>query len=364
MSVDFIINKFKNNTGPNRYITIYNFNSSDNQLLLEALKSGNYKVYFNDDGVIEIKKGAETIKKFKNSVTGNNSIDITTSNQVKMKDYTQKYVFSRPWGAYLLYIDNQKIKILYNPIPRELANTVTSANRKSYNDYIIDVCFDTDKLDPVCYCIHRDNDEHKDDPNSTEFCMDNLLGPELNKLAKRNQGAGGYIGPQCHCYNPRCDESHPYRVNAIIKLSPPGITACPTSKNITICNASFDAGQIETGDVSVQQKCGGAGDIDASLPSTSPSKPVTGSTYTSDKPPSSTTPTTTSSTTSISPTSTTPTKTSSTTSSIVPPKKKVPVPIQTNNTLYIVIFIVVILIAIISYFMLKSPSQRFYKRHF
>jgi|688.fasta_scaffold214504_3 hypothetical protein len=344
MSVDFILNKFKNNTEQNRYFIITNFNTSDSDLLIEALKSGNFKVYFNDNGVIEIKKGSVTTKKFNNNMTNASSIDIGVSNLVKMKDYKQKYIFSKPWGSYLLYIDNQKVTMRYNPIPRELANTVTSANRQSYNDYVIDVCMETDKLEPTCFCIHRDNDSHPDDKNSTEFCMDDLLGPELNKLAKRNAGSGGYIGPQCHCYNPRCNENNPYRVNSIVKLSPPGITPCPTSKNITICNTSFDARSIEAGDIAVEQKCGGSGDTNASIPSTpvsspavpAPTQPVTGSTYTSDKPP-----------------STTPSTPSSTTPSKPPSKPPSTTPSKSNNTIYIIIAIVLLIILAAAYFLLK-----------
>jgi hypothetical protein len=326
-----------------------------------------FNIYFNDSGVIDITdKNRKRISLFKNNLTNNNNSDTTISNLVTLKNKTNKYIFSKPFGKYVLYLPNKNdVSLRYNPVPRpEYSKYANSTNRKTATDYVIETCFETNLEEPFCSCIQRINTSNDNDTRDRQFCMNELLGSEnLRKIIEQKQGSAyNDIAKNCDCSNPSCGTDHPYRLR-LREL----IGTCPSNLVVTICNTSFDAGsKLQTGDVNVQQKCGaevGIGQTEQP-PSTPNLAPVTGSTYTSDKPPSSTTPTTTSSTTSISPTSTTPTKTSSTTSSIVPPKKKVPVPIQTNNTLYIVIFIVVILIAIISYFMLKSPSQRFYKRHF
>jgi hypothetical protein len=164
---------------------------------------------------------------------------------------------------------------------------------------------------------------------------------------------------------PKCE--YPTCANTTsIKPFETTVQQCPANQFQQCINNSFqtyDGASLQQNVIDASQinNCVQTSNIQPN-PTPSSIQPVTGSTYTSDKPPSTTSISPTSTTpTSISPTSTTPTKT---TYSIVPPKKKVPIPTQTNNTLYIIIFIIIILIAIIAYFMLKSPSQRFYKRRF
>jgi len=353
LSYDFIINTFKKR-GANKYIVIKKFSPEDSKLISDALIDSKSSVYFSDSGSIDVVTET-TEKTFGNSLTGYKETN-STNIELKIKTIpsTQKYVFSRLLGLYVLYIASpREVTLRYNPVPRpEIINLYkqSTANATVAKGLIMNACIDSNGLDPVCSCINRDEDDTGMD---TEFCMNDLFGtPTVRRAIKKaDRKAYDTISGVCFCTNSKCQPNHPV-VEYIIKKEK---GECPKNLVVTLCNSTINAGRdLKAQDINLQQNCGSSQTTQTApepspspAPSPAPSQPVTGSTYTSDVPPSSTTTTT-------KPKTTTPTKV---TQIQAPPKQK-------DNTMYIIIAIALLIVIIVAYFMLKSPSQRFYKRHF
>jgi len=338
LSYDFIINTFKKR-GADKYIVIKKFSPTDSKLISDALIDSNSSVYFSDGGSIDIVTES-TEKSFGNPLTGykeKNSTNIEL--KIKTIPSTQKYVFSKMLGFYLLYIESStNITLRYNPVPRPEIIALYKQNDNSAaiaKGLILNACLDSNGLDPVCSCINRNEDVTGVD---TEFCMNDLFGsPTIRKAIKKaDNKAYGDISGFCFCSNSKCLPTHSVVKNIIL----PEKKECPKDLIVTICNSTINAGKDLTAqDINLQQQCGATKTTEASPELTesmpTPSQPVTGSTYTSDKAPTTTVATT--------PQSTQPTKVKQIQA---PPKQK-------DNTMYIIIAIVLLIILVAVYFLLK-----------
>lgn len=248
----WITNKFVNNDDSNKYITVTKFSQVDSGLISSALSDSNSKVYFADDGgVLSINK----TKHFKNGLT-NKSVppDYSSTTIVTLPSGDNKYVFSKPNGEWVLYRkNNNEVSLLYNPIPRpEWTKALIQNETKTFTN-MIETCSLVNAADPVCKCI----DGRTETPD-TNFCMNDLLGnTQTRKAVKQmNDTAYGQLLDVCACSNGSCDRSHPffkeYRKSG-------GSRSCDRPIMITVCNSSFNAGKdLKTGDVNIQQSCGGS----------------------------------------------------------------------------------------------------------
>jgi len=341
LSYDFIINTFKKR-GADKYIVITKFSPSDSKLISDALIDSNSSVYFSDKGSIDVVTPTVT-KTFGNPLTGYNRSN-STNIELKIKTIpsTQKYVFSKLLGFYVLYIASaNNVSLRYNPMPRPEIVQFYKEDKSAAKGLILNACMETNGLDPVCSCINRNEETTGSD---TEFCMNELFGSDTVRKAIKKADRKNYdeIAGWCFCSNTKCQQDHPV-VKYIIKEEK---GECPKNLVITMCNSTINAGRdLKAQDINLQQNCGASSTTQTatqqvpppveSPPVPAPSQPVTGSTYTSDKPPTTTVATT--------PQATQPTKVKQIQA---PPKQK-------DNTIYIIIAIVLLIILVAAYFLLK-----------
>jgi hypothetical protein len=258
MSTDFILKRYRR-SGPDKFLTLRSFDVLDSNIIFNALqKSNEFNLYFNDLGVIEITdKEKNTLKLFINNLTNQTESNITNSNLITINNKENKYIFSKPFGKYILYLkDKDNVSLRYNPVPRpEYSNYVNNSNIKTATDYIIETCFETNLEEPFCKCIWRPNTSSDYDIRDRQFCMNDLLGgTNIRSIIETKTPKDSYtnVAKFCDCSNPSCLDEHPYK-----KKLRQIIGECPSNLITTICNTSFDAGnKLQTGDVSVQQKCG------------------------------------------------------------------------------------------------------------
>lgn len=228
-------------------------NNSENNLTLYFFDSGTISIAFNQITlVLEILNPV--------TKTASSTSNYTFKNKATLKP-NNPYVFSKPFGAYLLYVKSPTdISLRYNPVPRpEITGSLKTTTKGVLSSLIANSCLETKTADPVCSCINIQNTDENRGVN-TEFCMTELLGSSETRKAIKELDATAYgqMFKICDCSNVRCvEQSHPF--HQAWRSPTVGVNeACPSNLAITICDTQFNVGRdmTATGNLNLAQKCG------------------------------------------------------------------------------------------------------------
>jgi hypothetical protein len=254
-SIGWVFKNFANSekdaitrTNVGRYYKVTSFSPEDSKLISDALSNTNSKVYLSDNGgVLSINK----TRNFKNGLTNQTDPDTSVSSIISLSPGNNKYVFSRPFGAWALYRKTEnEMFLVYNPVPRKEVDIFVEARGSSgmqtFKTEIEAACKENGSTDPVCLCVDGSEDDQK-------FCMDDLMGKkprqDYQRLSPQTYNAAEEI---CGCANTKCKKDHPFIIGHYRKKIP-----CPANVNFSVCNTSIDAGRdLKAGNVSIEQKCG------------------------------------------------------------------------------------------------------------
>jgi hypothetical protein len=259
MSVPF--ERFINTSIPfqDRFVKIFNFSDEQSTQLANGIynKDG-FKCFFNDSGAIIVKKDNEPSVldwKLPIALPSESRIEFPSgTNQVLAKNTSQKWFMSRSKGSWILYNNNDKFVLLYNPIARQEFADFYKSKPGEAKGILVEYCQKTGLADNVCKCINYENKELNisgEDENA-QFCMNNLFGNNTNRkyIKESNRNEYDSISSQCHCVNQECPNDHPL-TNALRD-----IVKC-LGVNISICNTTLDAGRdFKSQNIDIVQQCG------------------------------------------------------------------------------------------------------------
>lgn len=260
--------KFLNNSGIDRYQVIQKLDTQISRILFSALNGQNrydYSVFFDDEtGSIRILENGRVIL-IRNTLTRKTQSTNVEQYRIDNTDELNgNYIFSKPNGRWILNLKNTPYTILYNPVPRnDMAYEYKNANDSGKSDIlskIIQSCIENNGKDPTCSCVNgiTTNLSTPSLENDGEFCMTEIF--NRNKALRRqvqfsseNKSVYGTLAGMCHCINQNCNKITNSFMREYIISNP-----CDKQLNLTICNTSIisdNAGQVNLGDLNIEQKC-------------------------------------------------------------------------------------------------------------
>ena len=329
LSMDRDINGISTKKGA--FFIVKTFNIDESKIIIDAIKLKSMNSFFFDQyGNLFITKNDDVKLNFTNKLS-NKKFDInnTGKSSIDLSDIQNPKIIMSEYNKFMLNIENNIVKMLYNPIHRnsfksyyEIQTTDKSGLNSQLNNLVNKYCEinavpgtkdgSRQYADNTCKCLGLPNADSK---VLTGECVDDALGSHLTNPIIRNN-----IGYTCICAAPSCKYIDPYSfMSPFLKNVEKNLNTggeCPEIQNV-ICEISIKAGSgVNLSSGQIQNNCGSQL---SSMETTPP--PTTTTAEIETAPTSSTSKPTTSKPTTSKPTTSKPTTSKPTTTTLKPTTK-------------------------------------------
>lgn len=267
-----LLEKEENSENVKKYPLVKTFNTDDSLSITQTFLNTQNKITFSDDMTLYVnnkkiydrnnvcpsgkclnKAGFNINYNVSNNLDANKVTNMTLINSVTyIPDKTDKYIFSKPYGKYFLYLENKNTVHLYlNPLQNSKVIKNVYDRKRIYNSIAYKHCKRVQYKDPICPCLPR-----LESDKNNNLCMSSLYTPTIKNEIKNSflnrPDEYAQMEKMCPFSNNKCDTTNPF-IKALVGKQP----NMDITFNTCLVDISASNGNVNNnGGIKINNTCG------------------------------------------------------------------------------------------------------------